>query len=104
MGRRGRGAPCRVAASLSWRQGHARLRSLGIPIDQTPTAATYDGERAQIPRADVPYGFVRWRGSSGDRFVRSGRVGGAAGAGDDGDPPAYKVFAPGWVAALAPGR
>lgn len=82
-------------AAAEWRRGHARLRSLGIPIDQTPTAAHYDGERLQIPRADLAYGCVRWQGSSGDRVVRSRPQ--RSGAGDDA-PAAYKVFAPRWVA------
>ena len=33
--------------------------------------------RAQIPRADLPFGFPRWQGTSGDRVVRSKRPAGA---------------------------
>jgi hypothetical protein len=87
-----------TGARAEWVRAHERLRSLGIPIDQPPTAAAWDGERAQIPRADLPFGVPRWQGSSGDRVVRSKRVAGA----DPQPEPAYKVWMPRWVAALEP--
>ena len=61
--------------------GHARLRSLGIPIDQSPTRTA--GRRAvQIPRADLPFGLPRWQGTSGDRVrVVDAAAGGPRGAG-----------------------
>ncbi len=74
-------------AAGAWAAGYARLRSLGIPLDQPPTAAAWEGERAQIPRADLPYGLPRWQGTSGDRAVRT------AGPGD----PFYQVWMPAWV-------
>ena len=87
-----------AGARAAWMQGHARLRSLGIPVDQPPTATTWDGERAQIPRADLPFGLPRWQGTSGDRVVRSKRVAGA----EPVPEPAYKVWVPRWVDALDP--
>jgi hypothetical protein len=87
-----------AGARERWVQAHGRLRSLGIPIDQPPTATTWDGERAQIPRADLPFGLPRWQGTSGDRVVRSKRVAGA----DPPPEPAYRVWAPRWVDALDP--
>jgi uracil-DNA glycosylase len=80
-------------ARAAWVAGHARLRSLGIPLDQPPTNPGWDGERAQIPRADLPFGLVRWQGTSGDRVVRSKRVAGA----DEQPEPTYKVWAPRWL-------
>ncbi|HET6950646.1 MAG TPA: uracil-DNA glycosylase family protein [Acidimicrobiales bacterium] len=77
----------------AWAAAHTRLRSLGIPIDAPPTAAEWNGERAQIPRADLPFGFPRWLGTSGDRAVRST----AAGGDDDVSEPYYKVWMPAWV-------
>jgi hypothetical protein len=73
----------------AWMAAHAHLRSLGIPIDQPPTTTTWRGERAQIPRADLPFGAPRWQGTSGDRVVRSTAA----------PPPAphYKAYMPGWV-------
>jgi uracil-DNA glycosylase len=80
------GAP---GASEAWTAAHARLRSLGIPIDQPPTTTTWRGERAQIPRADLPFGAPRWQGTSGDRVVRSTAAPPVA--------PHYKAYMPGWV-------
>jgi uracil-DNA glycosylase len=77
----------------AWVAGHARLRSLGIPGDRPPTDGAWAGERAQIPRADLPFGLPRWQGTSGDRVVRATpRIG-------PGTPPepAYKVWAPRWL-------
>jgi uracil-DNA glycosylase len=87
-----------TGARADWAHAHGRLRSLGIPIDQPPTATTWGGERAQIPRADLPFGFPRWQGSSGDRVVRSKK---ATGTGAPPEP-AYKLWAPRWVDALDP--
>jgi uracil-DNA glycosylase len=85
-------------ARAAWVAGHARLRGLGLTVDQPPTVASWDGERAQIPRLDMPFGVPRWQGTSGDRVVRSKRVPGA----DPPPEPAYKVWAPRWVDALDP--
>jgi uracil-DNA glycosylase len=87
-----------AGARDAWRAGYERLRSLGIPADQPPVGAPWDGRRAQIPRADLPFGLARWQGSSGDRVTRSRRVPGA----DPQPDPAYKVWAPAWVDALDP--
>ena len=87
-------------ARAAWVAGHARLRSLGLTVDQPPTGVSWDGERAQIPRLDLPFGMPRWQGTSGDRVVRSKRVTGA----DPPPEPAYKVWAPRWVDALVVGR
>ncbi len=80
-------------AREAWIGAHARLRSLGIPLDHTPTAPDWHGDRAQIPRADLPFGLPRWQGTSGDRVVRSKRVPGA----DVPPEPAYKVWCPRWL-------
>lgn len=85
-------------ARAEWVRAFGRLRSLGIPIDQPPTGPAWDGERAQIPRADLPFGVPCWQGTSGDRVVRAKRVPG----GDPRPDPAYKVWVPAWVARLGP--
>jgi uracil-DNA glycosylase len=85
-------------ARAAWIAAYERLRALGIPIDRPPVGAPWDGARAQVPRADLPFGFPRWQGSSGDRVVRSKRP-----AGEDPPPePAYKVWVPRWVDSLDP--
>ncbi len=77
-----------------WQRALDRLRELAPPTDTAPTW-DWDGRRRQIPRKDLPYGSVRWRGSSGDRAVR---------AEEDGRPSAnyLKLFAPTWAANLPP--
>jgi hypothetical protein len=59
------------------------LSALGGP-------GAYNGERKQIPRADLPYGTLRWQGSSGDRGARAS------------DPAYYKIFMPKWAFDLKP--
>lgn len=77
-------------AQQAWAEAHGRLRSLGIPLDQPPTAASWNGERAQIPRADLPFGVPRWQGTTGDRAVRAAPPPG-------GEEPIYRVSMPLWV-------
>jgi hypothetical protein len=58
----------------------------------TPTF-TYHGELEQIPRIDLPFGTLRWQGSSGDRGQQAKR----------GGTPSfdyYKITMPAWAAAL----
>ena len=82
-----------AGARDAWVAAHARLRSLGMPLDQPPTGPAWDGERAQIPRADLPFGAPRWQGTSGDRAVRSEAAGDGEAA-----APCYEVEMPAWVA------
>jgi hypothetical protein len=78
----------------SWRSALATVEDLDVGTDRS-ASFDYDGDRVQIPRADLPYGSPRWRGTSGDRAAR-GRIGGDA-SGDY-----YKLVLPGWVDALQP--
>jgi hypothetical protein len=77
-----------------WRSALATVEDLGPASDRTASFG-YDGDRVQIPRADLPYGSPRWRGTSGDRGAR-GRIGSKP-SGDY-----YKLLLPGWVNALRP--
>ena len=81
-------------ALASWNAALDTLAAINFPRDQAATAP-YDGGRGSIPRADLPYGALRWNGTSGDRAVR---------ADEDGSPSPdyYKVFMPAWAAALTP--
>jgi uracil-DNA glycosylase len=81
-------------ARSDWNRALARLRDLGVSTE-TPPTWTWDGRRPQIPRQDLPYGSLRWRGTSGDRAIR---------AEQDGRPsPHYlKLFAPAWAFDLLP--
>ena len=74
----------------NWQQALNQLKTMTYTKDlQTPTF-TYDGTRGQIPRFDLPYGTLRWMGTSGDRAVRA-RVSGAP------SPHYYKVLMPRWA-------
>ncbi len=57
----------------------------------------YDGRRGQIPRIDLPYGFLRWQGTSSNRVRR---------AKDEAtqllSPDYYKIFMPEWAFSLDP--
>jgi len=74
----------------SWQQALAQLSALDYP-KEINASFEYDGHRSQIPRHDLPYGFLRWQGTSGDRAKRAKR--------EDGQwsPYYYKWFAPDWV-------
>jgi hypothetical protein len=78
-------------AALTQLAGRAYTKDLANPTFTAPTS------RSQIPRIDLPYGSLRWSGTSGDRGVRP----------TDTDlhkpsPDYLKLFMPAWVAALAP--
>lgn len=74
----------------SWNESLALLEDVRYRKDVRRPGFRYDGRRGQIPREDLPYGTLRWQGSSGDRAVQA-RVRGAK-SGDY-----YKIFVPKWV-------
>jgi uracil-DNA glycosylase len=57
----------------------------------------YTGQRAQIPRIDLPYGTQRWVGSSGDRGSKAFNSSTSSASADY-----YKLYLPRWVHNLAP--
>jgi uracil-DNA glycosylase len=83
-----------TGALADWKRALSDLAALTFPRDIT-ASTTYDGSRSQIPRADLPFGTLRWQATSGDRAVR---------ATEDGmpSPDYFKVFMPTWAAALKP--
>lgn len=83
-----------TSALADWQQALADVAALNFPRD-VAKLATYDGSRREIERADLPYGTLRWQGSSGDRAVRATENGKPS-------PDYYKFFMPAWAAALAP--
>ena len=81
--------------SRCWRQALQSLQGLALETDIASPSFAWDGDRGQIPRIDLPYGTLRWQGSSGDRALRavvSGRP----------SPDYYKIFMPRWAFQLAP--
>jgi uracil-DNA glycosylase len=107
--------PLPVLSMKAWRERGARAdwqRTIALVRDRCaagdlPTLRTtgdgrrvdpsfvWDGRRRQLPRRDLPYGSVRWRGTSGDRAVRPLVDGGPS-------PFHLALFQPAWVAALPP--
>ncbi len=79
----------------SWQAALTQLQSLSYTRDLASPTFTYAGEREQIPRRDLPFGTLRWQGSSGNRGQQ---------ATDNGSPSFdyYRVTMPAWAAALMP--
>jgi uracil-DNA glycosylase len=84
-------------AAASWQAALDRLATSTYPKDVADPSFQLPTGRGQLPRADLPYGTLRWVGTSGDRAVRPTDL-------DLGRPsPDYlKLFAPSWVVALPP--
>jgi hypothetical protein len=84
-------------ANASWQAALDQLATRTYPKDLTNPTFQLGSGRGQLPRADLPYGTLRWVGSSGDRAVRPTDLN------HDRPSPNYlKLFAPAWVAQLAP--
>ena len=79
-------------ADTSWRGALDELEALSYPRDIASPTFDYNGEREQIPRRDLPFGTLRWQGSSGDRAQRPTRSGSPS-------FDYYKVSMPAWAAA-----
>jgi uracil-DNA glycosylase len=84
-------------AAASWQAALDQLATRGYPRDLPNPTFQLPSGRGQLPRIDLPYGTLRWVGTSGDRAVRPIDL-------DLGKPsPDYlKLFVPAWVAALPP--
>jgi len=91
------GAPGEPGFGASWQAALTQLAGRRYPRDLTTPTFTAPATRGQLPRIDLPYGTVRWAGTSGDRAVRPVDT-------DLGEPsPDYlKVFLPAWAANLEP--
>ena len=81
-------------ALADWRKALTDLSNLTYPKDRA-TLLGWGGERLQIPRIDLPYGTLRWQGTSGDRAAQAKRSGKPS-------PDYFKTVMPGWAAALSP--
>ncbi|MFL6272899.1 MAG: hypothetical protein ACJ75A_22725, partial [Actinomycetes bacterium] len=81
----------------SWQAALDQLATRTYPKDLADPSFQLGSGRGQLPRGDLPYGTLRWVGSSGDRAVRPTDL--------DLDKPSanyLKLFAPNWVAQLGP--
>ena len=80
-------------ADASWQAALTTLKSLSYTRDVASSSFTYAGEREQIPRRDLPFGTLRWQGSSGNRGQQATHSGAPS-------FDYYKVTMPAWAAAL----
>jgi uracil-DNA glycosylase len=84
------------AMKANWTNGLAQLTTFDYQTDVAPSApGAWTATREQIPRVDLPYGTLRWQGSSGDRAAMA-KTGGKP------NPNYLKYMLPGWAAALGP--
>ncbi|MFI7585535.1 uracil-DNA glycosylase family protein [Spongisporangium articulatum] len=72
-----------------WQTALTALRDVRYPRD-VAASFVWNGRRGQIPRDDLPYGTLRWQGTSGDRAARGSR------------PGFYKITMPAWAVAAPP--
>jgi uracil-DNA glycosylase len=79
----------------SWQAALTQLKTLAYARDVASPTFTYAGEREQIPRPDLPFGTLRWQGSSGNRGQQAALSGAPS-------FDYYKVTMPAWAAALTP--
>jgi hypothetical protein len=82
-------------ALADWRRALDEIRALSFETDVPAPSFEYDGARGQIPRFDLPFGTLRWQGTSGDR-ARRGHVEGTP------SPDYYRLSLPRWVFELPP--
>jgi uracil-DNA glycosylase len=78
----------------AWSQALQALSHVTYPRE-VQASFVYDGSRGQIARADLPYGTLRWEGSSGSRSLQ-GAVSGKP------SPDYFKLVMPAWAAAAKP--
>lgn len=81
--------------STSWQAALSQLATLTYGKDVSNPSFTFDGSRAQIPRYDLPYGVLRWQGSSGNRARKPTRSGNPS-------PDYFKLIMPKWAFDLEP--
>ncbi len=79
----------------SWQAALAQVKQLSFPRDLPSPTFSYTGTRGQIPRLDLPFGTLRWQGSSGDRAARAKPSSAFS-------PHYYKVHMPAWAFQLDP--
>jgi hypothetical protein len=84
-------------AAASWQAALDQLATRDYPKDLASPSFQLASGRGQLARIDLPYGTLRWVGTSGDRAVRPTDL-----DLDKPTPDYLKLFAPSWVAQLPP--
>ncbi len=64
-----------TGADDDWRRALSDLSALSYRRDLATPTFDYQGERQQIERRDLPFGTLRWQGSSGNRGLQPTRNG-----------------------------
>ena len=82
-------------AQAAWQAALPAFQGLAYARDVASPSFQWNGARGQIPRQDLPYGSLRWQGSSGDRAQR-------ATDGGQPSPDYYRIAMPDWVFGLPP--
>ncbi len=82
-------------AVAGWQAALGQLQSPPFPRDLSSPTFAYSGGRGQIPRYDLPFGTLRWQGTSGDRGARASTPASAA-------AHYYKIYMPRWAFQLKP--
>ena len=84
-------------ALADWQSKLSDIEQIDYAREIAGASFQYDGARGQIPRFDLPFGYLLWQGSSGSRGVQ------AIDRDDDTLSPNYfKFFMPKWAADLDP--
>jgi hypothetical protein len=86
-----------TGANASWQAALTKLAARSYTKDLNNPTFDVPSTRSQLPRIDLPYGTLLWVGTSGDRAVRPTDL-----AVNRPSPDYLKLFAPSWVAGLAP--
>jgi hypothetical protein len=84
-------------ALQDWQGKLSTIKLLRYTRESSNPAFVYDGSRGQIPRIDLPYGTVRWVGTSGDRASQP-----IDQSTQDPSPDYFKLYMPQWAADLDP--
>ncbi len=79
-----------------WQNALPIIQNINYPKDIDNPSFTYNGERLQIPGYDLPYGTLKWQGSSGDRARRAKLLNGQWSS------DYYKFTMPRWAFSLKP--
>jgi len=82
-------------ALANWQRVLGTIKTIPYRKDVASPSFQYGGARGQIPRIDLPYGTLRWQGTSGDRAVR-------ARAGTKPSADYFKIVMPQWAFDLSP--
>jgi uracil-DNA glycosylase len=86
-----------AGALADWQAQLEVIRQVDHMPEVEMPSFVYDGRRGQIPRIDLPFGTLRWQGTSGDRAQRAIEQ---TSQGDSFDY--YKLTMPRWASSLAP--